>query len=67
MERSANGGAWRFVADCSLPFAADTELYRCRDTALYSGSTYAYRICIAAEVASCAGASVVESEPIKAP
>jgi hypothetical protein len=67
VERSANGGAWRFVPDCALPFDDDTELYRCRDTGLYSGSSYAYRICVAQDVPSCAGASVVETEPIKAP
>lgn len=67
VERSTNGGAWRLVADCTLPFDDETELYRCRDTGLYSGSSYAYRICIAQEVASCAGAVVVETEPIKAP
>ena len=67
VERSANGGAWRFVADCALPFDSSTEVYRCRDTGLYSGSSYAYRICVAPEVLSCAGAPVVESDPIKAP
>jgi hypothetical protein len=67
VERSTNGGAWRFVADCALPFDGDIDLYRCRDTGLYSGSSYAYRICIAQEVPACAGAVVVETEPVKAP
>lgn len=67
VERSVNGGAWRFVADCALPFDANTEIYRCRDTGLYSGSSYAYRICVAQDIPSCAGALTVETEPIKAP
>ncbi|MFN3978917.1 MAG: hypothetical protein ACK4SA_00870 [Caldilinea sp.] len=67
VERSVNGGVWRFVPDCALPFDDDTELYRCRDAGLYSGSSYAYRICVAQDVPSCAGASVVETESIKAP
>lgn len=67
VERSVNGGAWRYVPDCALPFDDDAELYRCRDAGLHSGSSYAYRICIAQDIPSCAGASVVETEPIKAP
>lgn len=67
VERSVNGGAWRYVPDCALPFDDDAELYRCRDAGLHSGSSYAYRICVAQDIPSCAGASVVETEPIKAP
>jgi hypothetical protein len=67
IERSANGGVWRYVADCTQPYAPDAYTYRCRDTELTSGSTYAYRGCIVGYGASCADAAVVESDPVKAP
>jgi len=67
IERSANGGVWRYVVDCTQPYAADADLYRCRDTGLTSGATYAYRACILDYGYSCAGADVVESGAVKAP
>jgi len=67
IERSANGGVWRYVADCTQPYAPDAYTYHCRDTELTSGSTYAYRGCIVGYGASCADAAVVESDPVKAP
>lgn len=67
VERSANGGVWRYVADCTQSYAADAESYRCRDTDLTSGATYAYRACIVDYGASCADAAVVESGEVKAP
>jgi hypothetical protein len=67
IERSANGGVWRYVADCTQPYAAEAKLYRCRDTGLTSGATYAYRACVLDYGYSCAAVAVVESGAVKAP
>lgn len=67
VERSANGGAWRYAPDCALAYDPVQELYRCRDTGLPSGSTFVYRICIADRSTSCSGADIVEAPAVKAP
>jgi hypothetical protein len=67
VERSANGGAWRHVADCSQPYDPDAGIYRCRDEGLTSGSAYEYRVCVGEAVYSCSGAPFAETDAIKAP
>lgn len=67
VERSANGGVWRYVASCTQPYAADQDSYRCRDTELTSGASYAYRACILGYGSSCANTASVESNEVKAP
>jgi hypothetical protein len=67
VERSANGGAWRYVADCSQPYDPDAGIYRCRDEGLTSGSAYEYRVCVGEAVYSCSGAPFAETDAIKAP
>ncbi|MFO7634507.1 MAG: hypothetical protein R6W76_18300 [Caldilinea sp.] len=67
VERSANGGAWRHVADCSQPYDPDADIYRCRDEGLTSGSAYEYRACVGEAVYSCSGAPFAETDAIKAP
>lgn len=67
MERSANGGAWRYVASCAQPYVASETSYRCRDTGLTSGATYQYRICITDAGYSCADVVVAETDAIKSP
>ncbi|GIV74418.1 MAG: hypothetical protein KatS3mg049_2974 [Caldilinea sp.] len=67
VERSVNGGVWRAVSTCTAPYAPDVERYRCLETGLISGSTYAYRICTARQKTSCVDQEVVESAPVKAP
>lgn len=67
VERSANGGVWRYVADCTQPYVADATTYRCPDTGLTSGASYAYRACIVDYGSSCASAVAVESNEVKAP
>lgn len=67
VERSANGGAWRYVASCTQPYVTGETIYRCRDTGLTSGATYQYRICITDASYSCADAVVAETDAIKSP
>lgn len=67
VERSANGGVWRYVADCTQTYVADATTYRCPDTGLTSGASYAYRACIVEYGSSCASAVAVESNEVKAP
>ncbi|HAJ37293.1 MAG TPA: hypothetical protein DCL15_16615 [Chloroflexi bacterium] len=67
VERSANGGAWRYVANCTQPYAADESIYRCRDVGLTSGAAYQYRVCITESGYSCAGAVIGETDPIRSP
>lgn len=67
VERSANGGAWRYVASCTQPYAADESAYRCRDSGLTSGAAYQYRICITASSYSCADAVIAETDTVRSP
>ncbi|HHY53885.1 MAG TPA: hypothetical protein GYA08_00480 [Chloroflexi bacterium] len=67
VERSADGGAWRYVANCTQPYVANQSVYRCRDTGLTSGAAYQYRICITDAGYSCADAVVAETDAIKSP
>lgn len=68
VERSTNGGAWRYAASCTQPYIPNEDTYRCRDTGLTSGASYQYRICITDEAyGSCATAASAETDAIKAP
>ncbi|MCS6825728.1 MAG: hypothetical protein NZ553_03855 [Caldilinea sp.] len=67
VERSVNGGVWRVVSSCNLPYESDAERYRCLETGLASGSTYAYRICVVESETTCADRGFVESAAVKAP
>lgn len=72
VERSVNGGVWRAVSACALPYEPETdepeaERHRCLDTGLVSGSTYVYRICVVENETSCVDQAVVESAAVKAP
>lgn len=67
VERSANGGAWRYVANCTQPYAVDESAYRCRDVGLTSGAAYQYRVCITESGYSCADAVIGETDPIRSP
>jgi hypothetical protein len=67
VERSANGGVWRYVAGCTQPYTPNATSYRCADSGLTSGATYLYRACIVTYGASCAAVAAVLSEPVRAP
>jgi hypothetical protein len=68
VERSTNGGAWRYVASCTQPYINDgSTFYRCRDTDLTSGAAYQYRICITESSYSCADVVVAETDAVRAP
>lgn len=67
VERSANGGVWRYVEGCTQPYTPNATSYRCPDSGLTSGATYLYRACVVDYGASCAALSAALSEPVRAP
>ena len=68
VERSTNGGSWRPVKACSMRFDPDqAEDYGCTDSRLTSGTTYAYRVCIADKGTTCSNATPSEPVTVKAP
>ena len=67
VERSTNGSSWRPVKACAQPLDADETEYGCTDTRLTSGTTYAYRVCIAAKGTTCSNASPSHAVTVKAP
>ena len=67
VERSTNGSSWRPVKVCSMRFDPEQADYGCTDTRLTSGTTYAYRVCIAAKGTTCSNASPSQPVTVKAP
>jgi hypothetical protein len=67
VERSTNGSSWRPVKACYAPFDAETDSYSCTDTRLASGTTYSYRVCLAAKATTCSNAPATEPVSVKAP
>ncbi len=67
VERSTNGGSWRPVKACFVPFDGEAKSYGCTDSRLSSGTTYAYRVCLTSKPTSCSNASPTEPVSVKAP
>lgn len=67
VERSTNGSSWRPVKACSQHYDPDQADYSCTDTRLTSGTTYAYRVCLAAKGTTCSSASPSQPVTLKAP
>jgi hypothetical protein len=67
VERSTNGSSWRPVKACYLPWEGETATYACTDMRLASGTTYAYRVCLAARPTTCSNALTTEAVAVKAP
>jgi hypothetical protein len=67
VERSTNGGSWRPVKACFVPFDGEAKSYGCTDSRLSSGTTYAYRVCLTGKPTSCSNASPSEPVSVKAP
>jgi hypothetical protein len=67
VERSTNGSTWRPVRACYLPLDAEVDSYTCMDSRLASGTTYAYRVCLAAKPTTCSNALVAGPVSVKAP
>ncbi len=67
VERSTNGSSWRPVKACYLPFDGEAEAYACTDARLASGTTYAYRVCLAGKPTTCSNAVTTSPISVKAP
>lgn len=67
VERSTNGSAWRSVSACVVAHDAQKSAYACTDSKLTSGTTYAYRACIAGKGASCSSGAATKAISVKAP
>jgi hypothetical protein len=67
VERSTNGSSWRPVKACYAPFEAENDRYSCTDSRLASGTTYSYRVCLAAKASTCSNAPATEPVSVKAP
>ncbi|MFN8467574.1 MAG: hypothetical protein U0X20_18585 [Caldilineaceae bacterium] len=67
VERSTNGGSWRPVKACFVPFDGEAKSYGCTDSRLSSGTTYAYRVCLTSKPTSCSNAAPTEPVSVKAP
>ncbi len=67
VERSTNGSSWRPVKACSTPISAEQNSYACLDTRLISGTTYSYRVCVAAKATTCSNVLTTEPVTVKAP
>lgn len=67
VERSTNGSSWRPVKACYVPFDAAAADYTCTDARLASGTTYAYRVCLAGKPATCSNARTAGPVLVKAP
>jgi hypothetical protein len=67
VERSTNGSSWRPVKGCYLSLDAAATAYACTDVRLASGTTYAYRVCLASKPATCSNALTAGPVLVKAP
>jgi hypothetical protein len=67
VERSTNGSSWRPVKACYVPFDGEVQGYGCTDSRLASGTTYAYRVCLAGKPASCSNVLTTSPVSVKAP
>jgi hypothetical protein len=67
VERSTNGSSWRPVKACYQPLDAEVDVYGCTDSRLTSGTTYAYRVCLAGRPTTCSNAEPTDPVSVKAP
>ena len=67
VERSTNGSLWRAVTACILQYNAQKPAYTCTDAHLTSGTTYAYRACIAIMGTACSSGGATKPVSVKAP
>jgi hypothetical protein len=67
VERSTNGSSWRPVKACYLSLDVATTTYTCTDVRLASGTTYAYRVCLASKPATCSNVLTAGPVLVKAP
>jgi hypothetical protein len=67
VERSTNGSSWRPIKACYLPLDSEAEAYTCTDARLASGTTYAYRVCLAVKPTTCSNAPTTDPVSVKAP
>ena len=65
VERSTNGGVWRFVKECIQPYDEEVTAYTCSDTDLTSGTAYTYRACLVDSGTVCASTNATEPVTVK--